>query len=107
MHWGKRQSIHDMMVTEYINIFKSMPVYGHGNEDTYRISLGFYSGKSTKVYDLDNASMILKWAIDAWKTTQTFDDNFNFVTEVRIKYRGKKAKEEMWFQVEKNVEDDL
>jgi hypothetical protein len=101
MHWQKRKTIHDQVLAVCGDIFSRQPSLGHSPHDTYRVSFGFYSGKSTKRYDLDNFPA--KWVIDAWCNNMTFDDNFRYITEVRIVYLGKKDEEQMLFQVEKNT----
>lgn len=101
MHWRTRQQIHDEAVSVCEGIFAGQPSLGHTIDSTYRISLGFYSGKSTKVFDIDNLSMLGKWAIDAFKNVKlTVDDNFRAIKEVRYVYLGKRETEAVIFQAE-------
>ena len=101
MHWQSRKKIHDEAVAVCSTIFQQQPSLGHTPDSTYRISLGFYSGKSTKVFDLDNLSILAKYAIDAFRNTKlTVDDNFHWIKEIRIVYLGKLDKEAVIFQAE-------
>ena len=100
MSWQKRMTIHDQMLANYYNIFKAIPQAPHANHNTYRISLGFHPGKSTRNVDIDNFSIILKYAIDAWKKCVPFDDSITFIREVRMVVLPKQDKEKCVFQVE-------
>ena len=101
MHWQTRKKIHDEVVAVCEDIFRLQPSLGHTLDSTYRISLGFYSGKSTKVFDIDNLAMLGKWSIDAFRNTKlTVDDNFRNIKEVRYVYLGKRDKEAVIFQAE-------
>ena len=103
MHWGKRKEIHDSFQSIMKPLLAKCPTDRTG-DIRYRISLGFYAGKSTKVADLDNFLILMKWATDVWKSHMGIDDNFNIVIESRVVYMGKEHDERVVFQVEETMD---
>lgn len=100
MNWMKRKLLHDSMMESYSAILKALPAIGVGKEDTFRVSLGFFAGKSTKTCDADNFMYILKVFTDALKVKLGVDDSIFRIPEQRIVYLGRKDEEQLLAQLE-------
>jgi len=90
--WKKYQGAHTvwLKVTEPIiaDAYHNK-IFAHVNEAKYRISLGFYKGKSSKRFDISNFSLLLKWAEDLLiKHTPIPDDSYVYIVESRCIYLG-------------------
>ena len=86
--------------------------FPHVNESKYRLSIGFYKGKSSKRFDISNFSLLLKWVEDVLvQVTPIPDDSYAYIVESRCVYLGpsESGDEECWVQLTKDdveVDDD-
>lgn len=100
MNWMNRKVLHDNMFEAYKQVLAVIPAIGVGKEDTYRVSLGFYAGKSTKTCDADNFMYIMKVFTDVLKEKLGVDDSIFRIPEQRIVFLGRKENEQLIAQLE-------
>lgn len=101
MKWQTRNELHKQMREIYDQSLKQVRLKKWTEDkDQYRISFGYYSGKSTKNFDLDNLGYLQKVWIDAFADFMAINDHFRKIVEVRTVYLGQAENECVIAQVE-------
>ena len=100
MGWQKRRTVHDMIANSITGLLSALPPIAVTNDATYRISFGFWSGKSTGNVDIDGMCYLGKVAIDCLAKKLAINDSIHRIKEVRYVYLGKQEDESVVMQVE-------